>query len=131
MDESVDSYAADLKNLMGQSGHTSAGDGKDCFLVEQFIVGLPSQYACKVRMKCRGNAIRDHVDYISRLRSADEAIVGDVPAVMTAPSNAYHSPLVLCFSCRQLGHISRLCPQRLPAQWGNVPICHFGMQLDM
>ena len=33
MDESVDSYAADLKKLLGQSGHTVASDGKDRILV--------------------------------------------------------------------------------------------------
>ena len=125
MDESVDSYAADLKKLLGQSGHTVASDGKDRILVEQFIVGLPSQYAREVRMNCRGNAICDHVEYVRRLLSADQAIVRDVSAVTTAPSNADHPRSVLCFSCRQLGHIARFCPQRTPARWGNFPICHF------
>ena len=125
MDESVDSYAADLKKLLGQSGHTVASDGKDRILVELFIVGLPGQYAHEVRMNCRGNAIRDHVEYVHRLRSADQANVGDVSAVTTVPSNADHPRLVLCFSCRHLGHIARFCPKRTPARWGNIPICHF------
>ena len=71
MDESVDSYAADLKTILGQLGHTVASDGKDRILVEQFIVGLPSQYAREVRMNCREDGIRDHVEYVRRLRSAD------------------------------------------------------------
>ena len=49
-DETVDVYLSDLRRLLRISGHEVADSGKDPMLLEQFLVGLPLQYASQLRL---------------------------------------------------------------------------------
>ena len=43
--ESIDNYAADLKKMLGKSGHQVSSDGKNRVVIEQFLSGLPGEFA--------------------------------------------------------------------------------------
>ena len=43
--ESVDEYSAELKRLLSSSGHKVSADDKDQMLLEQFVGGLPRDFA--------------------------------------------------------------------------------------
>ena len=64
-DESIDNYAADLKRLLSASGQVA--DDYSSVLIEQFISGLPRDFARELRM----NGTRSTVD--QRLRRAYSA----------------------------------------------------------
>ena len=118
----------------GQSGHTVAIDGKDRILVEQFIVGLPSQYAREVCMNCREDGIRDHVEYVRRLRSADRASAHDMSAVTSAPSHPAQGDRprsVLCFLAANLDTLPAFAPKGRLRAGALFPSVTFVMHLDM
>ena len=48
-DESVDAYVADLQRLLTLSGHQTSDD--DPVVVEQFIAGLPTDFARQLRLR--------------------------------------------------------------------------------
>ena len=50
VDESVDEYLADLRRLLGVSGHKEDCGGKDPMLMEQFLAGLPKNLADQLRL---------------------------------------------------------------------------------
>eukprot|EP00117_Sycon_ciliatum_P008405 scpid106869/ scgid11118/ len=50
VDELVDSYVADLRRLLGLSGHLVSIADKDPVLLEQMIAGLPVDYARQIRI---------------------------------------------------------------------------------
>jgi len=125
--EAIENYAAGLKRLLVLSGLTVSDDGKNRVLIEQFITGLPADFARQLRLSGKTNTIHECVDFVRMLRSAERAF-GQTTSETTAavrsfvPGAALHSNdqagsrrSVLCFRCNETGHIARYCPssQRL------------------
>ena len=143
----MDGYAADLKRLLVASGQTVASDGKNRVVIEQFIAGLPRDYARQLRVSGKTATIGECVSFVRGLRSADAAT--RAPAAVAAwtdssgvanaigsshkgagsvSSNSKKS--VMCYNCNEVGHIARKCPNKS----GNGPTnlhsnssvtCHF------
>jgi len=70
-DESVDAYAADLRRLLMLSGQHV--DDANVVVIEQFLQGLPKEFAKQVRMHASLESINDCVGYVRRLRGAEDA----------------------------------------------------------
>ena len=101
--ESVDEYAAELKRLLKSSGHNIADD-KDPMLLEQFVGGLPRDFAREVRIQCSSGSMT-LTDMIKRVRAMS---VDDTISVSGGKSVA---AAVKCYSCKEPGHVRRNCPK--------------------
>lgn len=142
--ESVDAYAADLRRLLVASGQAVTADGKSPVLIEQFIRGLPMDYARQARTNGDSSTITKCVDYVRSLISAElprsdggssAAAVAPPPG---GPSGHNHGNgrgqgrgrSVVCFNCNGVGHMARNCTRRAQGQrTGRRPAqtltCHF------
>ena len=70
-DESVDNYAAYLKRLLSASGQVA--DDSNPVLIEQFISGLPRDFARELGRNGTRSTVSDCVEYVWRLRNAEES----------------------------------------------------------
>ena len=107
--ESVDAYAADLRRLLAAAGQTA--DGKSPVLIEQFLRGLPTDYARQLRTNGDTSQISTCVQYVRGLRSVDTQVPQNVSAAVPGGSGSSKSKRssVMCFKCHGLGHIARHC----------------------
>ena len=121
VDESIDAYAADLQRLLALSGHESAGDAdKDPVVVEQFLAGLPKDFSRQVRLSIVGGeaSVTNCTERVRALRLSESAVGrgadGNSVAAATQPvaRDSRGGKNVLCYRCKELGHIRRDCPQK-------------------
>ena len=103
LDEPVDSFLADLKRLLALSKHAVSADGKDPVLIEQFLSGLPVDMSKTLRLTHAADP-----QTISQLIAKARAIQGSSGAAQSAAAAA-SGRTVLCYSCGQVGHLSRNC----------------------
>ena len=124
-DESVDAFVANLKRLCELSGHTVVDD-EDSVVIQQLLAGLPPDYNRQVRLSLVGKrtTISDCVGIVRALRTSDlDSASWNVAAAATSDSstrnhvtgtsssNVHSSKSVLCFRCRETGHMWRHCPK--------------------
>ena len=135
VDESPDAYVADLKRLLGLSGHKVSGD-KDPVLFEQLLAGLTPEYSRQIRLTAAGKELKvsDCLESIRALRATEGDSKPGVTAAAAGGGNVPRS--VMCFICKQMGHVKKNCPQRrsgnsqsseqcgAPSS-GGVRVCHF------
>ena len=78
VDESVDTFLADLRKLLRLSGHAEAHGGKDPLLIEQFMSGLPAGFAKELRLANAMNTLtlEECVTRTRALRTAEMCSAG-------------------------------------------------------
>ena len=113
VDESVDAYLADLRRLLGISGHKEDGGGKDPMLMEQFLAGLPKNLADQLRLSNAATASGLSIAAISSQARALCAVTAasagtDQKAAVTGAVSQQSS--AMCYECNQTGHTKRDCP---------------------
>ena len=109
--ETVGDYLADLRRLMKTSGQKEAADGKDSMLMAQFLTSLPITFANQLRMSIAANSGGLTLMEVARQTRAIFAAVGtDEPEL--ASFAAATSPSMVCYECRQTGHLRKNCPER-------------------
>ena len=108
-DESVDAYLSDLRRLMRRSGHKEATDGKDPLLLEQFLVGLPPRYADQLRLSIAAASGQMTVAAVAEQARALCACLDSGKESLASAAAASQS--VVCFECREVGHLRRDCPK--------------------
>ena len=118
IDESPDAYVADLQRLANLSGHTVTGD-KDAMIIEQLLAGLPGDYARELRLATAGKerTVSGCLDLIRELKAADcdsrTHRAGVVAAASAVPQSGRKSGAdVICFRCKEIGHIKKNCPKQ-------------------
>ena len=129
-DESVDTYVADLQRLLETAGHRVADAEKDRVLLEQFISGLSLEYARQVRMALAGKTptLSQCMGIVRALQATESGAAAtrepSVTAAVGAASGGGSSGSgnnVLCYHCKQVGHIRRNCPQKRAAAQTSGP----------
>ena len=121
-DESADAYVADLKRLLTLSGHSISGE-KESVLLEQLVAGLSVEYARQIRMAFAGQemTVVGCLDRICALRvSEDDASASrhsnGARPVVAAPV----SRQIVCYHCKESGHVKRNCPLRNQSEVGSA-----------
>ena len=114
VDESVDAYLADLRRLLGISGHKEDGGEKDPMLMEQFLAGLPKNLADQLRLSNAASASGLSIAAISSQARALCAVTAasagtDQKAAVTGAVSQQSS--AMCYECNQTGHTKRDCPR--------------------
>ena len=113
-DESVDAYAADLHRLASLAG--LAVDDKT-MLAEQFVSGLPGEFAKQVRLSSAGKnmTLDDLLEKVRALRVCErdhESCRHDMAAALPREFGEPRKSSKICFVCKNVGHIARDCPQK-------------------
>ena len=111
VDESVDSYLADLRRLMRISGHKEADGGKDPMLLEQFLAGFPAKFADQLRLNIAASS--GGLDVAAVANQARALCASGVSSGEPVTAAVRHgSSSVMCYHCHATGHLRRDCPQR-------------------
>ena len=114
-DESVDAYVADLQRLLALSGHQQSS-GDDPVVVEQFIAGLPTDFARQLRLSMAGKklAISNCMEYVCVLRATSQDVRASVGIgeTVVAGVNEPSTKEIFCFHCHEVGHMRKNCPKR-------------------
>ena len=109
----MDAYAADLRPLLTASGQEVKDNGKSPVLIEQFVRGLPREFAKQIRTNGNRSTISSCVAFVRDLRSVEATSpMGSSPSAVSGdkPHNITQSKL--CFQCGEVGHIAKFCPRK-------------------
>ena len=115
VDESVGAYLADLRRLLGISGHKEDGGGKDPMLMEQFLAGLPKNWADQLHLSNAATASGLSIAAISsqvRALCAVTAASAGTDQKAAVMGTASQQSSAMCYECNQTGHTKRNCPRR-------------------
>ena len=123
-EEFVDRYTANRKRLLKMSGQDVAAAGKNHVVIEQFLSGLPTEYARQARTNADTDTIQKCVTYVRKLSSAERpsgTADGIAPASMGPGSQAKF----LCYECNETGHRAKEFPKKIAYQrkrgWSQPP----------
>ena len=109
--ESVDGYVADPKRPLELSGQDIAADGKIRVVIEQFLSGLPMEYARQTGTNADTDSIQKCVFYVRKLKSAErpgETADGMATSNLGPGSQAKF----LCYECNEPGHRGKERPKK-------------------
>ena len=136
-DEPIENYAAVLERLLSASGKVA--DDSNSVLIEQFVSGLPQDFARELRLNGTRSTVRDCVEYVRSLRSAEESSGRAVTAYggetgghgssrhRQQSGSGRPGKLVLCVNCQTVGQYARDCrrPRNGSASRSRPVQCHF------
>jgi len=83
-------------------------DGKNRMVIEQFINGLPHEYARQVRISGKTETITECVKFLRNVRGAEGGGGGNPAATAMAAATPASS---MCYKCGDTGHLIRNCPK--------------------
>ena len=110
-EESVDGYTVDRKRLLKMSGQDVAADGRNRVVIEQFLSGLPTEYARQSRTNADTDTIQKYVTYVRKLRSAERPS-GTANGMAAASMGPGSQAKFLCYECNEPGHRAKEFPKK-------------------
>ena len=120
----MDRYTADRKRLLKMSGQDVAADGRNCVVIEQFLSGLPTEYARQARTNADTDTIQKWVTYVQKLRSAERPS-GTADGMAAASMGPGSQAKFQCYECNEPRHQAKEFPKKRAYQrkrgWSQPP----------